>query len=525
LNGVYDFSQLFELNNKSMLALKKPGALVETHAAPITKEVVDSAMAPLRKNRFFGHILDKDGGFHVQYRHPNGSTADFYQPLEYVLCLSRRKAICARSGFFSSNLTTGVRLDVNDPWKMYYMTCSAEGKNDWSSDTYDLVPIIERDLERSSMVPIPTQRFESPKLAEDGCFEVQHHTPTLTITTFKTDLNGILGVSSRKAIANQTGFFSSKLATDIQLDANEPWKMKYKASSAEGANDCSGDTYDLVPLFEVNRVNMFALKNAFFSCKYNYDKLQRETLASETVSPRNSQFKSHEIDSEGIFRVTFSQSNRPTIYLKARLDDYLGVSGRKAHHGQTGFFSSKLTKEIQLCLKDGWKIHYKACSAQGKDDWVSDTYDLFQIIDLSDNKIAFKQPSIVTETSSDATTKPAQGSTEKAEETATEVPPKYQHNVDADNAKLGKAKKELSDIKTEVEQLRAQLRAAKEDLLLNDKRHEFKIDEVKSKLRTARSTARTEIKMLKRAIKRLEGESDTADEDDEDKASDDDNSD
>jgi len=126
-------------------------------------------------------------------------------------------------------------------------------------------------------------------------------------------------------------------------------------------------------------------------------------------------FYGQKIDKEGVFQVDFRHPDGSIVHFSERLDDIIGVTDRKATNGQTGFFSSKLTNDIRLDAKEPWKIHYKACSAEGKNDWTNDTYDLLQIIDFNNNMIAFKKQTVLVETHSASMTKQVQQAAKKEE--------------------------------------------------------------------------------------------------------------
>ncbi|KZO94440.1 hypothetical protein CALVIDRAFT_201925 [Calocera viscosa TUFC12733] len=109
-------------------------------------------------------------------------------------------------------------------------------------------------------------------------------------------------------------------------------------------------------------------------------------------------FYAQKIDNDGIFHVDYRHPDGSIVHFSESLDSIIGVSGRKATNGQTGFFSSKLTADIRLDAKEPWKIHYRACSAESKNDWSSDTYDLLNIIDFTNNAISFKKQTVLVQT-------------------------------------------------------------------------------------------------------------------------------
>ncbi|EJT99522.1 hypothetical protein DACRYDRAFT_101211 [Dacryopinax primogenitus] len=118
---------------------------------------------------------------------------------------------------------------------------------------------------------------------------------------------------------------------------------------------------------------------------------------------KRSEYSNQRLDKDGIYHVDVRQPGDSTISFHVPLDDILGISERRAVSGQKGFFSSKLTDDVHLDAKDLWKLRYKACSVEGKNDWMISAYDLFKIVNFENGKvlsIGGYQSSTVTNTES-----------------------------------------------------------------------------------------------------------------------------
>jgi len=244
-------------------------------------------------------------------------------------------------------------------------------------------------------------------------------------------------------------------------------------------------------------------------------------------------FDGQSLSPEGIFSLSMrdisGKTNRSST-LTFDLDKVIGLSNRQLTAGQTGFFSKGLTKGIHLDSQDGWTLRYRVYPAPGESDWSTErTYDLSHLFEL-DDRLRLKAHPEMGDVKAGSPAKQEQPSTDEQKTPGSandrDAPPKYQPDLEAKNQELAKikksldqAKKALSDSKSENDQLRKELTGAKEDAALSAKRLNLKVDELKSKLRTARSTARTEIASLERVIGRLREE--VGDYDGEDGKSDD----
>jgi len=362
---------------------------------------------------------------------------------------------------------------------------------------------------------------------------------------YKFNLNDILGMGPDfQVVPGGTNFFFSRNVEDLEVgiypnqhgasNLNMCYTCYYYKSFGSKTRHCGTSyTFDLQQIFDFTSTMTLKPRAALLS--------MQPTEYHETLSLQQKKlFDGQALSPNGVFSVYMrdiqGKTNR-AIALNFELDKVLGLSDRRLTVGQTGFFSRGLTRGIHLDSQDGWTLHYRVYPGEGESDWSNDrTYDLSRLFQLGD-RLQLKHRPDLGHAKPGPTTKEEQARTDRNNTKPSisakdrDTPPKYQPEpeaknqelatikkaLDANKQELAKANAELSVRKSEVEQLRRAQSSVKEEVSLNAKLLQLKIQELESLLRIARSTAREEIASLKRTNRRLHRElGDDDDDDDED---------
>jgi len=338
---------------------------------------------------------------------------------------------------------------------------------------------------------------------------------------YQFNLSDILGLGADlQVVPGGTGFFSASQlsSSDVRVYPNQHGAsnlnlcykcISYKRFGSKSTRYDASYTFDLMQIFDFTSRMTLKPRDRLLAL--------HRTGQLETTPLQKKLFDGLSLSPDGVFSLCMrdiqGKTNR-TLALNFELDKVIGLSSRQLIIGQTGFFSKGLTKGIHLDSDDAWKMYYKIYPADGESDWSDyKTYDLAQLFYL-DDRLRLKGHPELGDAKNASTAKQEYASSAHDHQ----APPKYQPNVNTNTF-------DLSSMKTALDFAMREVDGLKNDASLNERRHRIEVDELKSKLRTARSTARDKISSLKRTIRRLREELEDDDDDDDESGEDDDDDD